>query len=368
MDTIETLLRDTLTAHDHEAPDGHDVLAAVHRRLADRPAGSHRGRMLAVAASVVVVAGAAGAVAVATQGSGHDPHPGAASGSTGSTGSTASTSQPAASSSAPVATSRIAPLLMPFDVGWLPTGTKQWIARRVNVGGYSTSSPPLFDGEYMLNVLTSAGPVFVDVQQMPGGLSGTGFKSGAGRAVTVNGAPGIESVHSGGPGGYELYFKPAGQKLLYVNVGPVNGSTTSAAARWSGIGRQIARSIRIPGTTRVEPTFGIGYVPAGMHVRAFDVQALDGLPGSGSSGAATSYEIGTDREQDASINVGTNTADVPSGTPGRTVQGHATRVADDHGYRTVSVLHAVHGAPVAVAGRVSPDVLYRVADGLVLPR
>ena len=367
---IETLLRDTFDAHEHHAPDEREVLDAVRRRTAQHPARAGHTRLLAVAASVTVVAGAAVAVTVATRG--HDPHAAPAGTSAPATTTTDTHPPPRRPRTAPSATrarrlSRIAPLTMPFDLQWLPTGSKQWIARRVNVGGTSDSSRPLFDGEYMLNITTSAGPVFVDVQQMPGGLQGSGFKSGAGRAVTVGGNPGIESVHSGGPGGYELYFKPAGHPLLYVNVGPVNGSKVSAAARWTSIGRQIAAGVRIPGTTKIAPTFGVGYVPAGLEVRAFDVDAGAGGFDAGGPAVATSYELGTATSQDMPINVGTNLAGAPTGAAGRTVQGHRTKVEDDHGYRTVTVLDAVHGAPVAISGRVPLAELYRVADGLVLP-
>ncbi len=364
---IETLLRDTFDAHEHHAPDEHEVLAAVRRRTADRASRTGHttrpARLLAVAASVTVVAGAAVAITVATRGP--DRH--AAPAPTSAPAATASiTHRAVPPPSTP--TTRIAPLSMPFDLQWLPTGSKQWIARRINVGGMSDHSRPLFDGEYMLNIKTAAGPVFVDVQQMPGGLQGTMFKSGAGRAITVGGNPGIESVHSGGPGGYELYVKPAGHALLYINVGPVNGSKVSAAGRWTSIGRQIAAGIRIPGTTKIAPTFGVGYVPAGLRVRAFDVEAADGgLPNVGGPAVATSYELGTASSQDMPINIGTNLAGAPTGSAGRTVQGHRTRIQDDHGYRTVTVLDAVYGAPVALSGRVPLAELYRVADGLVLP-
>jgi hypothetical protein len=243
-----------------------------------------------------------------------------------------------------------------------------YIARRVNVGGLNESSPPLFDGEYMLTDTIAAGAVMIDVQQFPGDLSEVAFKSGPGASVTIDGRDGTESSNSGGPGGYEVYFDDAAGGLMYVNVSPEHGSSVPAA-QLVDIGRRVAQNVRFPGSAEVQPSFGIGYVPDGLRVRAFDVESGDpDVPyANGSIGPLTSYDIGISTSLSSAVTISTTSGALQTGTPGRDVQGHATRYSDDNGWRMLYVLDAVHGQDVQVSGSLSEDELYKIAGGLVLP-
>ncbi len=352
---IDTLLQDTFAAHEELAPASDDVLAAARQRIAQRRTGLTR--PLAIAASVLVVAATATGAAVALN---HDSRSG-------------QSNQPAAGSPhLPTAghpsAHGIAPLTMPYDLGWLPEGSVTYLARRINVGAVRQTSPPSFGGEYLLTVTTAAATIDIDTQQMPGDLAGVQFKSGPGVPVTIDGRDGIESSNSGGPGGYEVYFHDADGGLMYVNAGPHTVGKLSAA-ELTAIGRRVAQSVRFPGSAQVRPSFGVGYVPTGLRVRAFDVESGQSeLPTStGSSGPRTSYDVGDSTHSDSAVSVGTNAAGLPSGTPGRPVQGHPTRYADDHGYRTLQVRDAVPGQAVAISGRLPLSELYKIADGLVLP-
>jgi hypothetical protein len=187
--------------------------------------------------------------------------------------------------------------------------------------------------------------------------------------VTINGRDGVESSNPAGPGGYEVYFIDAAGGLMYVNVSADIGSTVPAA-QLVDMGRRVAENVRFPGSAAVQPSFGVGELPAGLTVRAFDVEAGgDGLPvANGAIGPTTSYDIGFTANQLNAAMIGTTSAPPPSGTPGRTVQGHPTRYSDDGGgWRSLFVLDAVNGQSVQLSGSLSQDELYRIADGLVLP-
>ena len=58
----------------------------------------------------------------------------------------------------------------------------------------------------------------------------------------------------------------------------------------------------------------------------------------------------------------------PTGTAGRTVQGHPTRYRTDRGYTELYVLNAVSGSNLMIGSTLPLTELYRIADGLVLPR
>ena len=351
---IDTLLRDTFTAHEDLAPDAEDVFAAVQQRVAHQHGGLKR--PLAVAAGVAVIVAVVGGAAALSRHAEKQPAFKAAASET-------ATPPPRESPA------RIAPLTMPYDLGWLPPGSVTYVARRINIGAVSRTSPPLFDGEYMLIVTTASGDIDVDVQQFPGDLSGSGFKSGPGTPITIGGRDGIESTNAGGPGGYEVYFQDADGGLMYVNVAAHHGDTVPAD-QLSTIGRRVADNVRFPGTSTVEPSFGIGYVPAGATVRAFDVDKLpaDAPMADGTSGSITSYDLGTTTTQASVAYVSTVGNAMPSGTPGRDVQGHATRYRDDSGYRSVYVLDAVDGQHVMISGSQPLSELYKIADGLILPK
>jgi hypothetical protein len=341
---IETLITDTFAANEHHAPDEQEVFAAAQRRI-DR--GRAVSRPIAVAAGVAVVAIAA-STAVALNRQAPTPANNVVQ---------AATPAPAKT---PAKAPAIAPLAMPFDLGWLPQGTVSYLARRINQGAESDSpqAPPLYGGEYMLTVTTAGQVLDVDVQRMAMvSVDEAMFKSGPGAPVTINGRPGIESSHSGGPGGYELYLSDPAGGSMYVNVSGHEGATIPAQ-QLVDIGRRVAQNVHTPGTTTVTPTFGLRDLPAGLRMCAFDVEQP--------SAPTTSYTLG-DCTARPSIFVGTNVVGDNGGTPGQPVQGHQTRYVDDHGYLTLRVLNAVGGAPNALSGRVPLADLYTIAGHLVLP-
>jgi hypothetical protein len=345
---IENLIKDTFTAHEHDAPDSDQVLAATRQRLDRKRAVVSP--PLAAGAGVVLLVVAAVAV-VALNRPTHDNQV--------ATG-TSQTSGPAAV--AAPAKAAIAELTMPYSLGWLPPGKADYLARRINTGG-SAANPdkPVYGGEYMLTVTSGRQVLLVDVQElrmMP--VAQAAFKSGPGQPVTIGGRAGVESSHSGGPGGYELYLTHPNGGSLYVNVAAQPGSTASAQ-QLVDAGRRVAENVAFPGTTTVTPAFGLGKLPDGLRMCTFDVEK--GGPG----GPRTSYSVGTCGTLPP-VQVRIDEAGQVRGTAGKPVQGHATRYVDENGYRTLWILKAVHDAPIAVAGPGAQAELYAIADHLVLPR
>ena len=96
----------------------------------------------------------------------------------------------------------------------------------------------------------------------------------------------MESSHSGGPGGYEVYLTHPDGGSLYVNVAAQAGSTASAQ-QLIDAGRRVAENVTFPGTTTVTPAFGLGKLPDGLRMCTFDVEK------DGPSGPRTSYSVGT---------------------------------------------------------------------------
>ena len=344
---IENLIKDTFTAHEPDAPDSDQVLVATRQRLDRRRAVVSR--PLAVAAGVVLLVLAAGAVVALNRPA---PEYQVATG----------TSQPSGSAAVEApAEAAIAELTMPYSLGWLPPGKADYLARRINVGG-SAANPdkPVYDGEYMLSVTSGRQVLLVDVQEMRMiSIKEAAFKSGAGRPVTIGGRAGVESSHSGGPGGYELYLTHPDGGSLYVNVAAQPGSTASAQ-QLTDAGHRIAENVAFPGKTTVTPAFGLGKLPDGLRMCTF---AVDKGP---SGGPRTSYSVGTCSTQPP-IHVRIDEAGQVRGTAGQAVQGHATRYVDENGYRTLWILKAVNDAPIAVAGSSTQAELYAIADHLVLP-
>ena len=352
-DGIDTVLADTFAAHEHLAPHHEDVLVELEGRFRQPPRSGYV-RPLAAAAGVAAVAAAALGLVALTR-----PDP------SGTTRTPPAANSPTTTQTSPPPVT-VAPVTMPFDLSWLPSGTVVYGARRINDGGRSEHSAPDFDGEYLFEIRRTHS-IDVDVQQMPGGLHGVGFKSGAGRDITINGRAGVESAHAGGPGGYEIYFKTA-RGLVYVNVSTHFHSAATPTDQLFAIGRHIARAVRFPGTTRYEPAFGIGYVPPGDKVNTFDLEsnAFLGIQVAHELNHSTSYEIGSPTSQHQTFTV-TQQLSRHSGRHGRDVQGHPTRLTNEDGYRSITVLHAVHGTAVEVAGQRSFAALYKIADGLILP-
>ncbi|MEV5713022.1 hypothetical protein AB0L41_03950 [Amycolatopsis mediterranei] len=345
---IENLIKDTFTAHEPDAPDSGQVLAATRQRLDRRSAVVSR--PLAVAAGVVLLVLAAGTVAALNR-----PAPGnqVATGA-GQAGGPAAVEAPAKAA--------IAELTMPYSLGWLPPGQADYLARRINTGSSAANhDKPVYGGEYMLTVTSGRQVLLVDVQEMrmmP--VEHAAFKSGPGRPVTIGGRAGVESSHSGGPGGYEVYLTHPDGGSLYVNVAAQPGSSASAQ-ELTDAGRRVAENVTFPGKTTVTPAFGLGKLPDGLRMCTFDVEK------SGPSGPRTGYSVGTCSTLPA-IQVRIGEAVQVSGTAGQPVQGHATRYVDENGYRTLWILNAVHDAPIAVAGHNAQAELYAIAEHLVLPR
>ncbi|MGW5723156.1 hypothetical protein ACWEVP_43780 [Amycolatopsis sp. NPDC003865] len=343
---LENLIKDTFTAHEPDAPDSDQVLAATRQRLDARRA--VMSRPLAAGAGVVLLALAAVAVVALNRPA---PDNQVATG----TGGPAVAEAPAKPA--------IAELPMPFSLGWLPAGKADYLARRINIGGSAaTPDKPVYGGEYLLTITSGRQVLMVDVQEMrmmPVGQAA--FKSGPGRPVTVGGRAGVESSHSGGPGGYELYLTHPDGGSLYVNVAAEPGSTASPQ-QLIDAGRRVAENIAFPGATKVTPAFGLGELPGGLRMCAFDVEKSG--PGGG---PRTSYSVGTCSTLPP-IQVRGDEAGQVRGTAGKPVQGHETRYLDEGGYGTLWILKAVHGEPIAVAGRGGQAELYAVADHLVLPR
>ncbi|MEU4247756.1 hypothetical protein AB0F15_10125 [Amycolatopsis sp. NPDC026612] len=345
---IENLIKDTFTAHEPDAPDSDQVLAATRQRIDRRRAVVSR--PLAAAAGVVLLALAAVA-AVALNRPASDTQVATGAGQAGA---------PAAVKAPDKAA--IAELTMPYSLGWLPPGKADHLVRRINIGG-SAANPdkPVYDGEYMLTVTSGRQVLLVDVQEMrmmPIGQAA--FKSGPGRPVTIGGRAGVESSHSDGPGGYEVYLTHPDGGSLYVNVAAQPGSTASAQ-QLIDAGRRVAENVTFPGTTTVAPVFGLGKLPDGLRMCTFDVEK------GGPSGPRTSYSVGTCSTMPP-VQVRLDEAGQVRGTAGQPVQGHATRYLDENGYRTLWILKAVHDAPIAVAGTSAQADLYSIADHLVLPR
>ncbi len=338
---IENLIRDTLTEHEHVAPDGDAVFAAARQRIDRRR--TVLTRPLAVAAGVAVLTLAAVTVVALNR-----PDP------------TSSVPVAEAPSSQPAdAPPAIADLTMPYTLEWLPPGEVEYLARRINIGG--STEEPLYGGEYMLTVTADDQVLNVDVQQfrmVP--VEDAAFKSGPGNPLTIGGQPAVESANSDGPGGYELYVAHPDGGSMYVNIAPAPGSSASAQ-QLVDTGRQLAENITFPGTTTVTPTYGVRDLPNGMRICTFAVER-----GIDSPGVNTSYELGTCTTMPP-IHVSTAIASDLPGTPGEPVQGHETRYVNEDGYHRLWVLDAVDGAPVSIAGKVPPADLYEVANHLVLP-
>jgi hypothetical protein len=349
MDT-EKLIEETFTAHEHVVPDGDTVLAAARQRIDRRRV--MLSRPLVVAAGVIALT-----LAVVTAVALNRPNPTPAD--------NAQVAGPVGKSSTEPA---IAGLRMPYSLGWLPPGKVEYLVHRINTGATAENPEvPLYGGEYMFTVAVGGQVLYVDVQEfkMSPVEDDMRFKSGPGNPVTINGQHGVESANSDGPGGYELYLTHPENGSMYVNVSAQNGGT-APAQQLIDTGRQIAEHIQFPGTTTVTPAFGLRDLPAGVKMCTFDVETGLGL-GRGRADPSTSYSLGTCATMPP-IHVDTTGTDTSSGTPGQPVQGHATRYLDDGGYRTLSVLDAVDGAPVAIAGSVPLTDLYDIANRLLLPR
>jgi hypothetical protein len=346
---IEKLIMDTFSEHEHITPDSDTVFTAARQRIDRRR--SVLSRPLAVAAGVVVLALAA-VTAVVLSRPADDAQVGA----------------PIGTSPAPTtpAEPAIPSLSMPFSLGWVPPGKVDYLVHRMNIGGTAEEpEKPVYNGEYMFNVTADGQVLYVDVQQMrQSSPDDAAFKSGPGAPVTINGRPGVESSIADGPGGYELYASDGEGGSLYVNVSAENGHT-APAQQLIDAGRRIAAGVTVPGDTTVAPTFGLGDLPAGMKICAFDVEKGFGPAADGADVLTTSYQLGAcDTMPPVHVSI---TGKDPAGIAGQPVLGHQTLLDDEDGYHILYILDVIHGEPIGVAGSVAPAVLYDIANRLVLP-
>ncbi|HEX7309262.1 hypothetical protein [Lentzea sp.] len=347
---IENLIKDTFTAREDDAPDSDAVLAAARRRIDNRRSGLSRPLAVAAGATVLTL----GAVTAVVLNRPDSAEPSRTIDTAGGAQSNQATA-PAADG-----------LQMPYSLGWLPPGTVAYRAQRINIGSAAaTPGTPLYGGEYMLTVTDGGQVLEVDVQHFRMvTVDEAMFKSGPGRPVNVKGQRGVESSVSTGPGGYELYVTHPDGGSMYVNVSAAQGSTASVQ-QLVDAGRRIAENIRFPGATTVTPAYGLRELPDGMRICAFSVD--QGLGRStGTPVTNTSYSLGTCTVF-PTVNVSSAVVGTPPGTPGKPVQGHATRYTDEGGYHRLWVLDALGDAPVVVAGQVTEAELYDVANRLVLP-
>jgi hypothetical protein len=350
---VENLLKDTFAAHEHVAPDGDQVLADARERIQRRR--TVLSRPLAVAAGVIVLTLAAVTVVVLNR-----PADG--------TQAAAPTGQAPPTTAANTGPA-IPELHMPYSLDWLPPGDIDYLVHRINLGGTAEHpDTPIYGGEYMFNVTNKGQVLYVDVQHF--GMStvdDAAFKSGPGSPVTIKGLRGVESSISDGPGGYELYLTHPGGGTMYVNVSAKNG-TTAPAQLLVDTGRRIGEHIRFPGNTSVTPLFGLGELPNGLKVCAFDLEkgGFDAPSASGTRHASTGYQLGTCTTQ-PTINVFTADSRDVAGTAGQPVQGHETRYVDENGYHKLFVLDAVNGQPILIAGSVPVADLYDIGSRLILP-
>lgn len=352
---IEKLIKDTFEAHEHLVPSDTEVLAAAQARIKKKRAMT---RPLAVAAGVVVLTLAAVTAVVLNR---------PADNTTAAGQGAITTTDPASTAPAEPA---VPPVTMPYSLDWLPPGDVAYLARRINIGSKDANlEHPLFGGEYMLSVTNDGQVLNIDVQEMlMSEPDEAAFKSGPGSPVTVGGRHGVESSVSDGPGGYELYLAhPGGSGSMYVNVAPsYEDGSTASAEQLIDVGRRVAENVRFPGDTLVNPAFGLRDLPAGLKVCAFDVErGFDSDSPSDGVGSTTGYELG-DCTVMPPVQVHITGKD-PDGTPGQPVLGHETRLNDEGGYRTLFILDAVAGEPIAVAGKVPAEQLYEIANHLVLP-
>jgi hypothetical protein len=155
-----------------------------------------------------------------------------------------------------------------------------------------------------------------------------------------------------------------------VNVANSNNGPARPAASADELrvdGRQVAESIRTPGTTALTPDYGVGYVPAGLTLRTFEVAPALTPTGEPASGTRTSYGLGDATSIGDTISIFPALSEDGAFTPGRPVQGHATKLKDEDGYLTLLVEDAVGGGAISLGGKVAASEIYAVADGLVLP-
>lgn len=344
---LEELIKETFAEHEHVAPDEDAVFAAARQRIDRKRA--RMSRPLAVAAGVVVLTLAAVTVVVLNR-------PGSQDNVQVATGET---------TAATPANPAIPDLTMPYDLGWLPPGEVDYKVRRINTGG--EDDDPLFGGEYMIEVRNNGQVIDIDVQEFKmTPVDDAAFKSGPGSPVTINGKRGIESAIASGPAGYELYVEHPERGSMYVGVAAAHNSRVSAQ-QLIDTGRRIAENVRFPGTTTVTPVFGLGALPAGIQMCAFDVEKDLGGPAADRGGSRqTSYDLGTCAVY-PTIHINFGRADDIPATPGQPVQGRETRHDDNQGYLRLFVLDAVHGESVVVAGKVPLAELYDIANRLVLP-
>jgi hypothetical protein len=342
--SIEKLISETFTAHEHLAPDSEQVLAATRERI-DRGR-TVFSRPIVVAAGVVVLTLAAVAAVALNR---FDAAPDGTGTDTLAVGATP-TGKPA-----------IPDLKMPFSLGWLPPGEVYYLKREVYRRN-APEPPAEYGGEYMLTVTSAERVLDISVTHLGGELDSSAFKTSPVRPTSINGQHGFESTNPAAPGGYAVKWAHPDGGQMWAHVNPQYGSNVPPN-QLAEIGRRIAKNVQFPGTAALSPTYGLRDLPARTAVCAFGVH--NSLEPSRPD-LWTSYEVG-DCAEGPSIHLNeSDPKDLPS-TPGKPVLGHDTRYVDEDGYHKLFVLDAVDGDPVAIAGEVPVAELYAVANSLVLP-
>jgi hypothetical protein len=343
---IETLIRDTFVSREHLAPEAdvtHDALAQ--QLSAGRPS---RPRMLvAVAATVAVVVGLSVALAL----NGRSPR------------------------SAPVNHPQavVESFTMPFDLGGLPPGTIHYTERgffRYGISSYQLTVETA-GATFQVNVFDDASSDAQSANELAQGRLKLGCSQGSrdhdwdDQPTTVHGRPGVETLDASGPCGYQTMFLLAhnGSATVQIHYSPGSHGPAATLIR---IGRSLARHLSTPGTTRVTPTFGVGYLPAGLLVSDETVQVTQRMGKATPTGMQTIYDLGRPGSHDTVVNISGPGVEV-HGVPGRRVQGHPTRITDNHGFIQMSLLGALPNGAVVVSATLPLATLYRIAQGLVLP-
>ena len=201
-------------------------------------------------------------------------------------------------------------------------------------------------------------------------------------AITIQ--PGLGLPASGGPGGKGVDRQVAGQQARqwtrpgWSELVIVRGRsavtvdvrrTGATAATVSTLARQVAGHLVYDRHDLLHPEFGLGYVPAQENTALVQVD----------ENGATQYVLTVQPGKplpDVVVASTTIVAKVTT-TPGRAVQGHPTQVSTNYrqtGSPAVPILeieNAVNGHRIVITGGSGATTLaelYKIADGLILPR
>jgi hypothetical protein len=352
----EQLLRDTFAAHESESPDADAAWRRLDAQLNGPPASGTAPRRRR--AALVGMGAAASVVGVVTAGilvaGPHRPtaDPGGERTAAGPSATAGGWARISGSARPSVLAVRD---YLTVGPGWLPPG------QAVQIWG---SRGPEQSREYQIGPTSTGTDLALAVQT--GRLDTFYKRGGTKRDLSIAGRPAREWS---GPDFYHLEVqRPAGQ-VLWVDL----KSPSESQAQLRAYGRHVGRSMRYDRHDTLRPEFRFSYLPAGSSVYAVSVDNL----------GATTYELRTARTH--SIDQATVESNEIGKWPtraGRRVQGHPTRVVDASPAGSSSapkpqpkpiliVEDATHGHDIVLTGGWGATTLaqlYRIADGLVLPR